>query len=55
MSGIVVTGCPRSGTLYTAKLLQAVGFDVRHEALGKDGIVSWYVVPNSPDPPREEV
>ena len=38
----LVTGHPRSGTAYVAKLLQAGGLDIRHEQNdGKDGICSW--------------
>ena len=38
---VLVVGCPRSGTMFTAVLLQALGLDVRHEAMGYDGAVSW--------------
>jgi GR25 family glycosyltransferase involved in LPS biosynthesis len=37
----LVTGHPRSGTKYMAKLLQSLGLDVRHESMGADGISSW--------------
>lgn len=37
----LITGCGRSGTKYIAKVLQLAGLDVEHEALGKDGSVSW--------------
>ena len=33
---------PRSGTMSTAKSLQNLGLDVRHEAVGKDGTVSCF-------------
>lgn len=36
-------GHPRSGTAFTADLLQQSGFDVGHEYLKKDGIVSWEI------------
>jgi len=36
----LITGCGRSGTKYTSKVLQACGLDIRHEAIGKDGAVS---------------
>jgi hypothetical protein len=39
----LVTGAARSGTMYTAKLLEALGLDVGHESSGADGIVSWYL------------
>lgn len=40
----VVTGCGRSGTLYMAKVLTALGWDVGHEGFMTDGISSWYIV-----------
>lgn len=36
-------GHPRSGTAFTADLLQQNGLDVGHEYLKKDGIVSWEI------------
>ena len=41
----LITGCGRSGTLYTATLLQQAGLDVGHECTGVDGAVSslWAV------------
>lgn len=41
--GILVTGCGRCGTKYMSALLRSLGFDVRHERMGRDGIASWYV------------
>jgi hypothetical protein len=38
---LLVTGCGRSGTKYTAFLLQQLGIDAPHERLGRDGICSW--------------
>lgn len=38
---LLVTGCPRSGTKYIASLLHELGLDIRHEAMGRDGIASW--------------
>ena len=38
---ILVVGHPRTGTGYTAKLLQSWGLDVQHEKMGKDGISDW--------------
>ena len=37
-------GYPRSGTMYTTKLLNSWGFNVRHEYLGDDGTVDWQLV-----------
>jgi hypothetical protein len=41
----LITGCGRSGTKYTAKVLQKAGLDVQHEKPGRDGTVSsvWAV------------
>ncbi len=41
--GLLVTGCGRSGTTYTAKLLQTLGLKFGHERLGMHGIASWYL------------
>jgi hypothetical protein len=38
----LITGCPRSGTKYTAEVFGRAGYDVRHEQVGVDGCVSWY-------------
>jgi len=38
---ILGLGHPRTGTGYTAKLLQSWGLDVNHEEMGKDGTVDW--------------
>lgn len=38
---LLITGHPRSGTTYMARLMQAYGLDVCHEKLGADGISSW--------------
>ncbi len=38
---VLVTGCGRSGTKFTALLLRRLGLDVRHEKLGRDGIAAW--------------
>lgn len=38
---IVGLGHPRCGTGFTASLLQSAGFDVGHEEVRADGIVSW--------------
>lgn len=38
---LLITGCGRSGTHFTARLLQEIGLDVGHETLGKDGVASW--------------
>jgi hypothetical protein len=38
---ILGLGHPRTGTGYTAKLLQSWGLDVGHEKMGEDGTVDW--------------
>jgi len=38
---IAITGCARAGTAYTATLLHHLGYEVGHEELLPDGIVSW--------------
>lgn len=55
---LLVTGCCRSGTLYTSEVLQALHLDVRHErpvapngVMGNDGIASWFLAADDPRPP----
>ena len=55
---LLITGCGRSGTLYASEVWRTQGLDVRHEnpsppngEMGKDGIASWYMAVNDPDPP----
>ena len=36
---LIVTGCGRTGTKYTAFALRRMGLDVRHERLGRRHIV----------------
>lgn len=39
---LLITGCAKSGTAYTSKLLQICDIDAPHEEkMGEDGIVSW--------------
>lgn len=45
----LITAHPRSGTLYTAKVLQGLGLNVSHESKGKDGCVSWKHLPKALD------
>lgn len=43
---ILGIGHPRTGTGYTAKLLQSWGLSVGHEELLEDGIVAWqFIIP----------
>lgn len=46
---IAITGTGRSGTNFFAAILSELGKDVKHEALGADGIASWCIVPNVKD------
>tara|TARA_Y100000589_G_scaffold241712_1_gene229247 strand:- start:1054 stop:1722 length:669 start_codon:yes stop_codon:yes gene_type:complete len=46
---IAVTGTGRSGTNFFATVLSELGKDVKHEAMGADGIASWCIVPNVKD------
>ena len=39
---LLIAAFPRSGTKYTAKILQQVGLDINHEVLRADGSVSWF-------------
>jgi hypothetical protein len=45
----LITGYPRSGTKYTAKVLNKTSLDVGHEFKGKDGCVSWKHLPKALD------
>lgn len=38
---LLITAVGRSGTHYTARLLQEMGLDIPHEAVGRDGTASW--------------
>ena len=38
---VLITGCARSGTTYTAKLLQEGGLRVGHERVRRSGLCSW--------------
>lgn len=48
---VLVTGCGRSGTQYTAALLNRLGLAVGHESLGPDGVASWCMAVDSSDAP----
>jgi hypothetical protein len=54
-----IIGCGRSGTRYSATLFQALGLDICHEldnpstgVIGKDGISSWFLAVDDPNPPN---
>lgn len=38
---LIITGCGRSGTHYTTKVLRSLGLDIYTERLGKDGVADW--------------
>jgi hypothetical protein len=38
---LLITGHPRSGTAYMAKLFRANGYRIGHEKLGNDGTSNW--------------
>lgn len=44
---LLVTGCPRSGTHYTAALLTKAGLPVGHEAIADGGTSSWVMAVNA--------
>ncbi len=56
---LLIVGCGRSGTLYSAEVFRALGLDILHErdqvsgrtAEGKDGFASWFLTVNDPAPP----
>lgn len=41
VQGLLVTGCPRSGTKYVSHLLTELGREIGHEKMGRHGISSW--------------
>ena len=41
MSKFLIIGCPRSGTTYTTTFFRQIGFDVKHEKMGKHGCIGW--------------
>lgn len=47
---LLVTGCARSGTTYMALFLKKSGYNISHESLGQDGIVSWPMASNFLNP-----
>jgi hypothetical protein len=38
---LLVTGCARSGTQFSAVLFDQLGLGIGHEKMGRDGIASW--------------
>ncbi|NIV72651.1 MAG: hypothetical protein GWN16_16230, partial [Calditrichae bacterium] len=55
---LLITGCGRSGTFYAAEVWRSLGLDIRHERpikphgkMGEDGVASWLMAANDPNPP----
>jgi len=55
---LLITGCGRSGTLYTAEVWRSLGLDIRHErpipphgSMGRDGAASWFMAVDDTNPP----
>jgi hypothetical protein len=44
---LLITGCGRSGTQYIATRLSAIGIDIGHECIGRNGIASWPMAINA--------
>jgi hypothetical protein len=40
---IWITGCPRSGTAYSATYLKQLGYKIGHESKKEHGIVDWHL------------
>lgn len=47
----LVTGHPRTGTGFTAKLMGQIGLEIGHESDGKDGVSSWMMAVDDPQNP----
>jgi hypothetical protein len=55
---LLITGCGRSGTFYATEVWRCLGLDIRHErpvpphgSMGKDGMASWFMTVDDPNPP----
>lgn len=48
---ILITGCPKSATVYISTLLQNLGLDVRHESMGMQGSADWMLAPGKESKP----
>jgi hypothetical protein len=48
---LLITGCGRSATKYIAVLFSNLGLDVRHEAMGQDGVANWCMAVDCDNPP----
>ena len=50
---ILITGCPKSATVYISEVLCHLGLDVQHEKLGGDGSSNWMLAPGKNSQPWE--
>ncbi|WP_160973678.1 hypothetical protein [Thalassovita mangrovi] len=48
---ILIIGHPRGGTMFTAKMLGQMGFDIGHERNGADGFASWMLTVDTQNAP----
>ncbi len=55
---LLITGCGRSGTLYTSEVCREIGLDIQHERtatlekpIGEDGAASWFMAVDDAQPP----
>jgi hypothetical protein len=55
---LLIIGCGRSGTLYSAEVFRALGLNIHHERdvvtdpeCGQDGYASWFLTVDDPQPP----
>jgi len=42
-NGIGIAACARSGTVYMTEVLRRLGYDIGHEAMGRDGSVGYHL------------
>lgn len=48
---LLITGCGRCGSKYISVLMRAIGYDVPHEKMGAQGVVSWYMATDAEQVP----
>jgi hypothetical protein len=55
---LLIIGCARSGTFFSAEIWRKLGLDIQHErdkridgSVGKDGFASWFLTAEDPYPP----
>ncbi|MCD6422278.1 hypothetical protein J7L13_02955 [bacterium] len=42
---VIITGCPKSGTMYIATVLSKLGLNFKHEEFARDGCADWRLAP----------